>query len=266
MAVAKQDGIFVPPITQQSLNDGLKTVLTAAGYETLYAEFDDDDGNKNLIYKVVSDTTKTFGTLYLHVKINEYLEVDQRLHTAFDTDTNTGSNLDYSSSSAGFSDERPLRWIALKNAPEFRLVMLYQSGTSICLGMIRPQGIPDYWDENIAPYGLVSNLANTVFQYFLLSEVSPYTGHSYIKSSWLNSIISSNRNPFNNEIDILTRLVFTPQSKQGIFGMSSSLIALATDNLLTIGDFISLPDGSEYCTIALAPSSSAVVVRTTDAI
>ncbi len=265
MPVIKQQGLFTPTITPESFTEGLKLALTAAGYGTIYAEFD-DNGNKNLVYQVVSDTTKTFETLYLHFQIGESLQVDQRLHTAFDTDTNTGSNLDQSHSSNGFSSDNPLQWIALNNGSEFRFVMLYQASQSICLGMIRPLGIPGYWDENIAPYALVPDLTKTILQYFLLPEVSPYTANSYIKSSWLGSIISSKRNPFNNEIDILTRLVFAPQSKQGIFGMSSSLIALATDNLLTIGDLISLPDGSEYCTIALAASSSAVVVRTTDAI
>ena len=265
MPVTKQEGNFIPTITQQSFTDGLKVAFTAAGYGAVYAEFDETD-TKNLVYQVVNNVNKLYGTVYLHIKISSQLELGQKLHTAFDTTTNTGLNtVDYNLSN-NFYAESTLRWIALNNGSEFRWVFLYQGSQWVCLGMMRPLGMPTYWDENIAPYAIVSDVSYAPLQNFFLSDVSPYTNNNYIQSNWLEPVISSNRNPFNSQIEIVTRFLFSPNSKQGMFGMSSSLLALATDDELTIGDFIALPDGSEYCAVAVFDSAASVVVRTKDAV
>lgn len=265
MPVTKQEGNFIPTITQDGLISGLKTAFTAAGYGAVYAEFD-ESGIKNIVYQVVNDESKIFGTLYLHIKVTENLEVGQRLHTDFDTELNVGTNeTDYTLSNS-LSSSDTLRWIALSNGLEFRWVMLYQGYEQICLGIIRPLGIPSYWDEDIAPYAIVSDVSYEPLKKFFLPEVNPYSNDSYIESSLISTIVSTQRNPFNSEIDILTRIVFAPNSNEGLFGMSSSLLGLATDEALTLGDFIALPDGSEYCTIGKFSGSSSLVVRTTDAI
>jgi hypothetical protein len=87
MVAVKQEGDILPTITQEILFEELKAIFLAAGYTTLYAEFD-DYSDKHLVYQIVNDSTKTFGTVYLHIQINEYLEIKQRLHTTFDNVNN----------------------------------------------------------------------------------------------------------------------------------------------------------------------------------
>jgi hypothetical protein len=134
--------------------------------------------------------------------------------------------------------------------------MLYQgSSTWLCLGFIRPQNMPPYWNENEAPYALVSSM-NQQLEFFHLSdanpyrnEADPYTEEERIKSTLRTSTTPSARNPFTNDVDILAGLQFTPTSNRGIFGLSSPDIGFATDATLAIGDSIVAGDQT-YCVIA----------------
>jgi hypothetical protein len=259
-----QQGTLQPPITQQSLTDGIKTALIAAGYGgTLYAEFD-DGGQKNLVYQVVNDPAKTYGTVYLHLKISADRSVSQRLHTAFDTGMNTGSNLEYIDEFVDdFLNDYQIKWIALTNGTECRWVMLYQLPRWYCLGVLRPVGMPTFWNEDVAPYAIISDTGYSMLGKFHMADITPYFNNEEIRSSLYEPVIPRGRNPFNNQVDIITRLLFSPQSQEGMFGMTSDDIAQATDANLAIGDLVVLPDGKEFFTIAtLGGSSPALVVRT----
>jgi hypothetical protein len=267
MFAVKQEGNLLPTITQESLFEDLKMMFLAAGYSTIYAEFDDGD-YKNVVYEVVNDSTKTFGTVYLHIQVDYYLEIKQRLHTRFDKLNNEGSNNgDYES--RGFGEETVIRWISLDNGSEFKLVMLYQSFTWICLGFIRPQNMPPYWNENETPYSLVSSV-NQPLEYFHLSEVNPYEDDEYspeneerIKSTIYTNITPRARNPFTNDVDIIAGFPFVPESGRGMFGMSSPVIGFATDTTLAIGDSVVTADAT-YCVIAppIGTNTPRIVVRT----
>jgi hypothetical protein len=265
MFAVKQEGNILPGITQESLFEGLKTAFLAAGHTTIYAEFDDGD-NKNVVYEIVNDSTKTFGTVYLHIQVNYYLEVNQRLHTSFNKLDNTGSNYgEYNPRE--FSESYGIRWISLNNGSEFKLVMLYQGPAWICLGVLRPQGMPPYWNENESPYCLVSSL-NQPLEHFHLSEVNPYEAdeespeyEERILSTLYTSRTPKSRNPFTNDVDIVAGFPFIPQSDRGMFGMSSPVIGFATDTTLQVGDSV-LTDDATYCVIGLVGTASCrVVVR-----
>jgi hypothetical protein len=266
MVAVKQEGNISPLITQESLFEALKVMFLAAGYATVYAEFDDGD-YKHLVYEIVNDSTKTFGTVYLHIQVDYYLEITQRLHTSFNSANNEGSNMgEYNPRS--FSESDVIRWISLDNGSEFKLVMLYQGSSWTCLGFIRPQSMPPYWNENEFPYSLVSSL-NQPLEVFHLPEVNPYdddeSSSEYeerIKSTIYTNVTPRLRNPFTNDVDIIAGFPFIPETGRGMFGMSSPVIGFATDSTLAIGDSV-VTDDATYCVIAPVGSfTPRVVVRT----
>lgn len=262
MVVSMTSGVILPPINQQSLADGLKQAFSAAGYAAPFSEYDYSD-EKHIVYRIVNDAQKDFGTIYYLVKVLSNLEISQNLNTAFDVENNLGSNQNYSSGSNSYGEEMTIRWIALNNGNEFKWVLLYQDYRWACLGMLRPQGMPDFWDEDIAPFCAVSRMDRPL-EVFDLSDINPYSSENdlnFIKSSFGQSGIPISRNPFNNQIDIITRLLFTPGSNEGMFGTSSPMLGLATVLTLEIGDTIALPDGQEYIAISPPGSLAQCVVR-----
>jgi hypothetical protein len=264
MVVALQQGTIIPTITQQSLNDELKTAFAAAGYgETPYAEFE-EDGNKNLVYAVVNDPTKAFGTVYLHIVIKPNLAVSQRLHSTFDTASNTGSNTGDYYSSDSFQSGFSIFWKALSNGSEFKWVMLHQGYRWVCLGIMRPESMPSFWDEDIAPYAIVSDTSYERMQTFYMSEISPYPSFStvQIKAHLFGPEVPRDRNPFDQQIDLLARLVFYPSTQEGVFGISSAMLAQAGDRNLDVGDLVTLPNGHEYFVIVQPGNSCVLTVRT----
>jgi hypothetical protein len=259
MVVAKQQGTIIPTVTPQSLNDGLKVAFAAAGYGgTPYAEFD-ESGSKNLVYQIVNDISKAFGTIYLHVVISNDCAVSQQLHTSFDLQTNTGTNTRSPNFSNNFAEDDQVNWTALNNGAEFKWVMLYQNSRVVCLGTMRPDGMPDFWDEDIAPYVLVNDTSNSPIERFRMAEITPYSGEIIQTNLYMG--VPNSRNPFDQQVDIVSRLILSPDSGEGIFGMTSGMIAQATDQDLSVGDTILLADGKEYFVILKPNYNPVVTVR-----
>jgi hypothetical protein len=260
MVVALQQGMILTTVTHQSFTEGLKTAFAAAGYgQTPYAEFD-EIGIHHIVYEVVNDSTKTFGTIYLEILIASDFSVCQRLHRTFNFVNNTGSNTREYGFSILHQEDYPIYWKSLSYGSEFKWVMLQQNGRVTYLGIMRPETMPTFWDENVAPYALVSSM-NAAMETFYMADGSLYLSNPSIIANIVGAEVPTQRNPFDQQIDILPRLVFYPSTNEGLFGVSSSMIARAGDQTLQVGDFITLSNGHEYLVIVQQGYGSVLTVR-----
>lgn len=79
-------------ITQLNLTAAIRTAMANAGFGAMpFDEYTDGSGNNVLIYQLVLDSTKTFGTIYLHVQITTALAVSERLSLDWNSSTNSSS-------------------------------------------------------------------------------------------------------------------------------------------------------------------------------
>ena len=252
-----------PTHTQASIVTALKNAFAAAGYPALYA--DSTSGtDRILVYQLVFDANKIYGTSYLRLKITTALAVTQQLFTAWNIAAVTGTNGGVESTATTFSANVPIevRTFA-KTTGEFRVIALSQGTPYGLFGYIRPETRHPSFDEDTAPFIFQSNNIWTAnpFLTWQSSGLTPYsgTGNTAFTSSMGTATMSA-ANPVNNKRDILAGMVLFASTNQGVAAKSSEdLVSVAATGLSRF-DSIQVVAGSEEY-VLLFPGAGTMGVR-----
>jgi hypothetical protein len=237
-----------PTFTQTNFTDAIKTAMNNAGFGAVFDEYTSGT-DRYLIYQLVFDANKIYGTVYLVIRVTGALAVTQRLYTNWNKTTRVGDNAGSETSSSGaiFVNNAQVDFVGFARSPEFRLVALYQGTASVFLGYIRPENKPSWWDENAYSYAFVPVSSSNFVQWYG-TAMSPYTGSVGTKDrlqAHLSVAQFGTPNPITNKRDILSNILFYAYSNEGIAGRSSSdLVQLASTNLLR-KDVIQVTVGAE---------------------
>ncbi|HEY9696758.1 MAG TPA: hypothetical protein V6D10_05815 [Trichocoleus sp.] len=269
MPVSLTEVTLNPPFTVASLGDALKTACAAAGLGNPIADFSQFGYDRTLVYAVVTDASKAYGTQYLRLMISPNgtrFDVAQTLHSEFDLEDTTFPGYGGGESSWLLRPET----LQIKSfaSAEFKLIGLYQArlGNFTLLGTLRPTIQPAYWDENISQFLLINinESGNIPASAWSLSDISPY---AYTGIRFGFESFPSKKNPFTNQADLLAGVALYPIDPSGIFGICSPDLVLASDGNLNLGDVITLPDNKRYyCFVKPTSANYAIpLLRISDA-
>ena len=258
MAIAtKTDSFIAPTITQQSLYDGIKQAMSNAGYSTVFDEFTSGT-DRIVIYAIVLDSTKTYGTTYLRVRITSSFVVGQQLYSTWDATAHAGTNPSTEYTSTAFLNSVQINFTALNGSTEYKFVLIQQSALFYPLGYISPANKPNWWDLNAFNYCF--HLVDSVFFNFRSTSITPYAGNNSTYDSSLNQSRMGTANQQTNRRDILPGILFYNQANQGIGGRSSDDLVMVAGNGTTRFDILQAPgDNKQY--LLLNPASGGLAVR-----
>lgn len=261
MPVATRTDSFVAAtITQQNLYDGIKQAFVNAGYSAPFDEFTSGT-DKIAIYKVDVDTSKTYGSAYLRIRVNTSLGIGSQIFSNWTVSTHAGLN---GSSEIGFNNlpiNIQVNFVSLNANPEYKMVLLYQAGNYYPLGYISPINRPLWWDLNNYPYVFIPH--NTNFGNWRMCNLHPYfiSGTNYQDcDTTLNNGRMGNANSITNRRDVLSSVIIYTQGNQGIAGKTSDDMVMVAANGATRFDTIQIPgDTKEY--LLINPASGGLAVR-----
>lgn len=256
MAIATRIDSFVAPTwTQATLFDGIKAAFANAGYP---APFDDytSGTDRIVVYAIALDTTKTFGTTYLRIRLTNTFIIGQQLYSTWNTSTKTGLNPSSEITYTALIATTQVSFTALNGAAEYKLVMLTQGTNAIALGFVAPANKPAWWDLNAWNYCYVPT-ANT-FAVFRSTNLNPY--NSSDNDSSLNLTRMGTANNQTNRRDLLPGIIFYTQTNQGISGRTSDDLVMLAGSGATRYDTVQIPnDTKQY--LLLNPASGGLAVR-----
>lgn len=225
MPVTRTDTNLSATITQTSLVDAIKTAFTNAGFSTPIDDYT-SGSDRILVYSLVVDASKNYGTTFLRIRITSALVCNQQLFTGWNTSTKTGTNggteVSYTTLAAGL----PITLVAL-NSGEVRLVLLLQSGVLVPLGMFVPTNRMSWYDLNSWSYGFIAS-TNT-FSTWRSANLTPYNDTSFDILPLANSRMSS-ANSQTGRRDVLSGLIGLSQSNQGYAFKTSDDLACISAN------------------------------------
>lgn len=251
-----------PTITQASLVTTLKNAFAAAGYPTPYA--DSTSGtDRILVYQLVFDAAKVYGTSYLRLKVTTALVVQQQLFTAWNITTVTGTNAGGESSLVTFANNLAIEIRTFVRTTEFKLIAMSQGSNYALLGYLRPDIKHSSFDEDTAPYIFQSNnVWNAPFATWQCTALTPYTGggNTSFNSNMNNGSLAS-ANPITNKRDVLAGMLLLSGSGQGIAAKTSDDCVSVAANGLSRFDPIQVTAGTEEY-ILLFPGNGTLAIRT----
>lgn len=258
MAIAtRTDSFIAPTITQQLLYDAVKQAMTNSGFAATFDEYISGT-DRIVVYSIVLDSTKTYGTTYLRIRITTGLVIHQSLYSTWAIASHTGINASTESSSAAFSATAQLNFVALNGGLEYKIAFIYQSSLAYILGFVSPAIRPSWWDLNTWNYCF--HAIDNTFSVFRSTAVTPYSANNANYDSSLNLSRMGTANQQTNRRDILPGVLFYSQSNQGIAGRTSDDWVMIAANGATRFDTLQLPgDTKQY--LLLNPASGGLGVR-----
>lgn len=238
VTAVRTNSIIQPPITHQSLIDGLRVAFTNAGFPSPvdafgYQASDSSDnggifdpGNQvsfsaeqeyNLVYPCVLDETKIRGITYNKIKISIYLEIQHCLCSTWDTANHLSFNCGNSAYCFTPNSSSPLRFISLNGQEEYKLIIVWQGNNYFPLGYVAPFYKSAWWNLDIWNYAFI--MENNSFSSARSCSVNPYDSENY--STNLNNYLLSQPNQQTNERDVIPGVYFYSQTCQGTAGRTS---------------------------------------------
>lgn len=256
MAIAVRTDSFVAPTwTQTSLLDGIKAAFTNAGFTATFDEYTSGT-DRIVVYAIVLDAAKTYGTSYLRIRLTTGFIIGQQLYSTWTIATHTGLNPSSEITYTALTATTQVNFTALNGASEYRLIMLTQGTNAIALGFVAPTNKPAWWDLNAWNYCFVAT-ANT-FATFRSTNLNPYSNTE--NDSSLNQTRMGIANSQTNRRDLLPGVIFYSQTNQGISGRTSDDLVMLAGSGTTRYDTIQIPgDTKQY--LLLNPASGGLAVR-----
>jgi hypothetical protein len=257
MAIAvRTDSLLAPTFTHQSLYDAVKAAFLSSGFTAVFDEFISGT-DKVVVYAVVLDNTKGFGTTYLRIRVTSAFIIGQQLFGTWNPATDTGTGGSTEITYTALVNTMQVNFVNLNGVNEYKLVVIQQAANVIVLGFISPANKPVWWDLNAWNYCFIF----TTNVYFVVRSTTfnPYANTEY--DSILNNGRMSNANVQTNRRDLLPGIVFFTQTNQGISGRSSDDLVMLAASGTTRYDSIQIPgDTKQY--LLLNPASGGLAVRT----
>lgn len=248
MVTATRTTITSPAtLNQQTLGDAIKSVLSTAGLTTVY---DDTvtSTNRNIVYQIVVDSTKTYGTWYYRIRIDSTLNIITSAGTAWNKTTAVMTN---GTSETGWgipNGAYPTSIVAVNCGTDGSLAFLLNNNTVWTLGVFFPATRPSWWDMNFWTWGF--HFSHGAHATCKSTTVNPYGNENY-NTLWARSDMAYPNNQF-KFIDILRGNILFSQSNQGIAGRVGDdwgigcfygISPFQTDNLPSTGELFFIPTG-----------------------
>lgn len=252
--------------TQASLVTLIKNGFTAAGFSVPVVDTTVGT-DRVIVYQIVSDAAKTYGTAFLRIRITTTLTILQTLSAGFNTTTNVPVNPGTESSAFTAVTNLSIEVRTYVKANEFRFVILSQGTGYGVFGYLRPEERHPCFDENVAPYIFQSaNVfnTNTYFNTWQCTGLSPYmSGGTPVTAFFTHMTFSSLAiaNPVTNQRDSIAGMLLYPSSGQGIAAKTSNEIIMIAASGLTRFDSIQVTPGVEEY-ILLFPGAGSMALRT----
>lgn len=256
MAIASRiDSLVAPTLTQLSLFNGIKQAFADAGYPTPFDDYTSGT-DRIVVYAIILDSSKTYGTTYLRIRLTSGLIIGQQILATWNTATKTGTGGSTEVTYSAIATNVQVNFVALNATTELNLVMLTQGSTAIALGTISPANKPSWWNLDAWNYCFIPT-GNT-FATFRTTTFNPYGNINYDTS--LNVGRMGTANNQTNRRDMLPGVLLYTQSNQGIAGRSSDDLIMVAASGSTRFDTLQIPgDTKEY--LILDPSVGGLAVR-----
>lgn len=257
MAIATRVDSFVPAtLTHQSLYDGIKLGFTNAGFSNIVDQYIAGT-DKIIVYGIVLDSAKTFGTTYLRVRVTSTLVIATAIYTAWNATAHTGSNASNEVAYPALVSSAPINFVALNGGDEFKFAVLWSGAVTLFLGFIAPANRPAWWDLNTWNYCFFPTDSTLTLLYSSL--LNPYNTQTTHTS--LNNVYMGLSNLQTNRRDVLPGVIFYNASNRGIAGRTSDDLIMVAASGASRFDTIQIPgDTKEY--LLLSNVSGGLAVRT----
>lgn len=274
LATIAQSTYNTTPLTVVGVLNAIKAAMAVVNVTTAAAPYlvttdlfsDRATASGFLVYRIITDSTKTKGTAYLRIVVSlsgTTLSVSQSLSDTWDTTTNTTASgalsAGTSSTTVNFNTGIPLTITTIKH-PEAQLVLLDQGLTPIAvLGWMRPNFKNPAWDEASCPFVFFPTDATFTTFLGVNAGIIPYTSlTNFPLGGWTNF---QKVNPRSLQPDIKPGVDLLTNTNEGAAGTFSTDIAIASVagitrmNTLTTGYTILTSNTSTYGVLILGTIS-----------
>lgn len=257
MAVAtRTDTNLAATITQTSLVNTLLTAFTNAGFSPPTDNYTSGT-DRILVYSWVVDGTRTFGTIFLRIRVTNTFQVFQQLFTGWNTSTKVGTNGSTEVNAGTFVANNPIQFTALNAGGECKLISVVQGTVFMLLGLLIPDNRPAWWDLNSWSWGFIFTSATLLA--LRGSARFPFTVSDY---DIFNSSRMANINPNTNRRDVFTGLILLTQSNTGGAGKTSDDVAIACASGSARYDILSFPgDNRQFLLINNTAAGLAIRIQ-----
>lgn len=275
----RTDSVIQPPISHQSLIDGLQTAFGNAGFPLPVDAFgyqannssDDggifDPGNQtsfsaeqayNLVYPCILDETKARGITYNKIKVSAYLEIQHCLCSTWDTENHLSHNCGALRYSFTPSANNPVKFISLNGQEEYKIVIIWQGSNYFPLGYVAPLYKAAWWDLDLWNYAFI--LDNNSFLSAGSCSVNPYENETF--STSLGNYFLAQPNQVTNERDVIPGIYFYSQTCQGTAGRTSDdWVSVAASGTNKFDVIETESNGGRY--LLLSPNHGGLAIKFT---
>lgn len=223
---------LAPPITQSNLVNALQTAFTNAGFDAPIQTFTSGT-DQVLVYKFTLDPSKTYGSIFLRVRISSSLQIWQQLFSDWNTTTRTGTDGSTEVSYITLLNSVTISFNSFNGGNEVKQVIVTQNSLFAPLGLIIPENRPSRWDLNSYPYGFI--WTSTSPSVLRCTTRNMYSNSDF--STYLNDSNLSGASPGNDGNDLVRGILLKSQSNNGIgcqtsnnlgYGAAANLSRFAT--------------------------------------
>ena len=226
MVAIRIDTALNPTITQSNLFAAIQAAFTNAGYASTFDNFTTGT-DQCLVYEFVVDSTKTFGKVYLRIRVTSGLVIGQQIFSAWNSSAHTGTNGSTERTYSSFSTSSTITFTALNGSSEYKLIAIGQGTTLFAiLGIIAPVSRPGWWDLNSWCYGFYFYVLGTLRG--VATALLPYPSTDFIVAL-IDSSAMGTVNPQTGKPDLIQGLLLL-SSSTGIAGRTSDDFAIGCFN------------------------------------
>lgn len=115
------------PLTQATLLSGLREALIATGFPAPLKQYTSGT-DQFVVWQLVSDPTKTYGTAYYRLRVASGLAVSHVLGTTYDSSSNTLGNAPAEQHQVIYSSSSPMKLLGFATN-EFKFLIATQGAT-----------------------------------------------------------------------------------------------------------------------------------------
>lgn len=240
MPATRTDTFLSPPITQQNLYDAIKQAFVNAGFTAPFDEYTSGT-DKVVIYRIILDASKTFGTSYLRIRLTTGFTIGQQLYSTWAVATHTGSNPSGELIYTALSNSQ-INFTSLNGGAEYNMVFLTQGSNYFVLGHLTPFYKPIWWDLNAWNYCFVP--ASTLLSPLRSTALNPL-GNTDNDAVAVTSGRLALQNPVTNRRDIFPGLIYCSAANTGIVGRASDDFVIIYGSGTSRYDILQVPGSSE---------------------
>lgn len=218
------------PLTQTSLLSGLREALIATGFPPPLKQYSSGP-DQFVVWQIVGDATKTYGTAYYRLFVNSALNVNHMIGATWADSSNTLGNPSSALHSVTYSASTPIKFLGF-STNEYKFLLVTQGATQQLLGYFRPPDAPSF-DENSFPRIFIAS--NQDLTNCSCTGLSPYGTNLTFNTSLGNSQMASPDSFLQQRSQALGLFLFGP-ANTGIIARTSDDLGMGATSGLSRGD------------------------------